>query len=91
MNKKMANEKSVEGKLSIGDLRRMIQSARDLGGKSQVNSQFTIEQVCDIYSAALEGRDDAEIPCGMKYDVYKRRDVTSKDSLIIRNILRDCA
>lgn len=91
MNKKMANEKSIEGKLSVGELRRMIQSARELGGKSQVNPQFTMQQVCDIYSAALGDRDDAEVPEGMKYDVYRRRNVPSKDSLIIRNILRDCA
>lgn len=91
MNKKMAEENSVEGKLSIGDLRRMIKSARALGGLSQVNSQITMKQACDIYEAAITGREDAEIPNGIHYDIYKRRNVPSRDSLIIRNILRDCA
>jgi hypothetical protein len=52
---------------------------------------FSMREVCDVYEKALEGRDDAEIPLGFYHDVYKRRDVPSKDSLIIRNILRDCA
>ena len=91
MNKKLAGEKSIEGRLSIGELRQMITSARKRGGVSRVNEIFTMEKVCDIYEGAFAGRDDGEVPKGMKYDVYKRRDVPSKDSLIIRNILRDCA
>jgi hypothetical protein len=91
MNKKMANAKSIEGKLSIGQLREMIESARAMGGMSQVNPAFTMAQVCDIYKRAIQDRSVEEIPSGVHYDVYKRRNVPSKDSLIIRNILRDCA
>jgi hypothetical protein len=91
MNKRMASQKSTEGLLSIGELRTMIKSARELNGRSQVNAMFSMREVCDVYEKALEGRDDAEIPLGFYHDVYKRRDVPSKDSLIIRNILRDCA
>lgn len=91
MNKRLAGEKSVQGRLSVGELREMIKSARALGGMSQVNPAFTMAQVCDIYEGALQDRSGSEIPKGTHYDVYKRRDVPSKDSLIIRNILRDCA
>lgn len=91
MNRAMSKTKSVEGKLSIGELRRMIASARGLGGMSTVNPAFTMGEVCEIYENAIKGRDDAEIPKGLVHDVYRRRDVPSKDSLIIRNILRDCA
>lgn len=91
MNKATANTKSRESKISIGELRIMIEKARERGGLSSVNPMFTMEQVCGIYLAALADRDPAEVPAGMKFDAYKRRDVPSKDSLIIRNILRDCA
>ena len=91
MNKIEAKAQSVAGALSIGQLREFIESARSRGGMSKVNPQFTLEQTCEIYKNALEDRADDEIPKGMKYDVFRRRDVPSKDSLIIRNILRDCA
>jgi hypothetical protein len=91
MDKQLAKSKSIEGKLSIADLRGMISERRKTGGMSRVNPMFTIEQVCDIYEGAIAGRDGTETPAGMKYDGYKRHDVPSKDSLIIKNILRDCA
>jgi hypothetical protein len=91
MNKRMASEKSTQSRLSIGELRQMIAAARDRGGLSRVNAQIYLAQACDIYEGALAGRPDDEVPAGMKYDVYKRHDVPSMDSLIIRNILRDCA
>lgn len=47
----------------------------------------------DIYAGALKDRSDDEVPKGMVLDVYSRsgRMKPSKDSLIITNILRDCA
>lgn len=91
MNKLAAKQISQSGEISIGELRRMISEARPRGGMSKVNPQFTLEQTCDIFEQALAGRDDAEIPKGMRYDPYKNREVPSRDSLIIRNILRDCS
>lgn len=90
MNKKLAKEKSVAGQISIGELRQMITAARPRGGLSRVNPQFTLEQTCDIFERALAGRDDAEIPKGTRYDPYKNREMASRDSLTICNILRDC-
>ncbi len=91
MNKDEAKALAVAGTLSIGILRQFIDAARSRGGISKVNPQFTLDQICEVYKNALEGRNDDEIPAGMRYDVYRRRGVPSKDSLIIRNILRDCA
>jgi len=90
MNKKLAYEKSLEGKLSVGELRSMINEARPRGGMSRVNPVFTLAQVCDIYERALESRPTDKVLPGMIYDAYKQRDVASGDSLTIRNILRDC-
>jgi hypothetical protein len=91
MNKKLAKEKSIAGEISVGELRKMIATARPRGGMSRVNPQFTLEQTCDIFEKALTGRDDTEIPSGMRLDTYRQQMVPSRDSLIIRNILRDCA
>lgn len=90
MNKKLAKEKSVAGQISVGELRQMIAAARHRGGLSRVNPQFTLEQTCDIFERALAGRDDGEIPKGTRYDPYKNREMASRDSLTICNILRDC-
>jgi hypothetical protein len=91
MNKQTARKKSREGLLSVGELRIMIRSAKNRGGLSQVNPQFTLKQTCDIFENALADREDSEIPSGMRLDVYKNRMVPSRDSLIIYNILRDCS
>ena len=91
MNKRDANQRSVEGKLSVGDLRAMIDKACEDDRMSRVNPIFTIQRACEIYRAAIASRDATEIPKGLRYDPYKNRDMPSRDSLIIRNILRDCA
>lgn len=93
MNRKIAKAKSLASETSIGDLRKMIEGARRPGLRSRVNQAFTMEQVCDIYLAALAGRDDAEIPAGLRDDPYSSvgRKRPTGDSLIIMNILRDCA
>lgn len=91
MNKRDAKAKSLAGEISIGELRKMIADAKTRGGMSKVNPQFTLAETCDIYEKALAGRDDSEVPKGVRYDAYCRRDVPSRDSLKIANILRDCA
>ena len=91
MNKRDAKAESISGTISIGQLRGFIKSALSRGGMSKVNPQLTLAQSCEIYKTALQDRADDETPNGIKYDVYRRRDVPTKDSLIICNILRDCA
>jgi hypothetical protein len=90
MNKQTAKKMAQSNELSVGDLRKMIAAARPRGGMSRVNPQFTLEQTCDIFEKALAGREDGEIPKGMRYDPYKNREMPSRDSLMINNILRDC-
>ena len=91
MNKQEAKRISISSTLSIGQLRQYIADARGRPWQSRVNSEFAMAQVCEIYERALAGRDDAEVPDGVRYNVYKHRNEPSKDSLIIYNILRDCA
>lgn len=91
MNKRDAKAKSIAGEISVGELRKLIVEAKTRGGMSKVNPQFTLEQTCDIFEKALAGRDDAEVPKGIRHDPYRRRDMPSRDSLMIANILRDCA
>jgi hypothetical protein len=92
MNKREANIRSTEGTISIGDLRRVISVTRNISDNkmSRVNPSLTLKAACDIYEKALAGRNDSEIPAGKRYDVYRERDVPSYDSLLIRNVLRDC-
>lgn len=91
MNKTEAKKQAVNNARTIGDLRKLIASKRGGDGFSKVNSAIPLDRALDIFEAAIAGRDEAEIPKGLRYDVYKRRDVPSKDSMIVANILRECA
>lgn len=93
MNKQAARKKALEGKLSIGDLRQMIQAARGSDGISAVNAAIPKERALDIYEAAIATRDDAEVPTVLRPDIYSNlgRMKATRDALIITNILRDCA
>lgn len=91
MNKREAKVKSQAGELSIGELRAMISTARGQVRPSRVNPSFMVAQVCDILERALDGRPDDERPAGLRSDPYSARMKPSKDSLIIANILRECA
>jgi hypothetical protein len=90
MDKYKAAALSKANKFSLGDLRQMIANARTRGGMSRVNKSITIEQACDIYAAAFGTRHDDHIPSGLLPD-YRGIMRPTKDSLIIKNILRDCA
>lgn len=93
MNKRDAKNKAQSGTLSVGDLRAMIKRARERGDiMSRVNPRVPMDRALDIYAAALASRDDAEVPAGLRPDPYRHgRAVPTRDSLIIQNILRDCA
>lgn len=93
MNKRAAQELSRSGTLSIGELRKKITDARGKRSFSVVNPAIPHEQVLSIYESALEGRDDSEVPAGMRPDIYSNVGAMkpTKDALIIQNILRDCA
>lgn len=89
MNKRDATTKSLSGEISIGELRELIKAARQRGGMSRVNPALSLERACDIYEDAIAGRDATEVPLGLRQDLCGRT-IPTKDSLIIRNILRDC-
>lgn len=94
MNRSAAQLKARTETLTIGDLRKTIASARARGGMSKVNPAFSLDEVCDIYEAAIAGRAETEIPKAWKADIYSRHpgaQKPSKDFLIVVNILRDCA
>lgn len=84
MNKAAALKSAAEGKWSVGDLRKLVQSQRQHGGASVVNPALSRQQALDLYEAALAGREDAEMP-----DVSFRGG-PSKWALTVANILRDC-
>lgn len=92
MNRVEAKRISEAGEISLGELRSFIRKARGTanGKMSRVNPQFTLAMVCDTYLSALGGRLDSETPAGMRRDNSGRMKPT-RDGLIIRNILRDCA
>ncbi|NNH59490.1 hypothetical protein HLI01_22405 [Rhizobium laguerreae] len=94
MNRSAAQLKARTETLTIGDLRQMISATRGKARVSKVNPAIPIDRVLGIYEAALEGREDTEIPKAWKQDIYSRHpgaQKPSRDFLIIVNILRDCA
>ena len=93
MNKQAARKQALAGAVSIGELRAAINDAITSGRRiSRVNPQFTLIEACRIYTAALEGRDDAEVPAALRPDPYSRSGAMkpTRDVLLITNILRDC-
>lgn len=90
MNKREARRQATENQRSIADLRKLIADRRGAGGMSKVNRMFTLEQALDIFERGIAERDAAEVPEGLRYDVYKNCDRPSRDALIITNILREC-
>lgn len=91
MNKRDARTKSQSGEISVGELRAMIEATKSQVRASRVNPSLMLSQVCEILERALDGRLDDEKPVGLKTDAYSGRSKPSKDSLIIANILRECA
>ena len=94
MNKIAAKKAAQEEKFSVGQLRKMISERAGKGGASQVNPAIPIGRACEIYTAALEGRADDEMPRAWRRDPYSRRGDTVKptrDVLLVTNILRDCS
>ena len=92
MKRSEAKVGATRGVVSFGELRNLIRSSRGRGGMSRVNPAFTLEQVLDIYERAIANRPDGEVPPGFRDD-YRRpgRMRRTRDSLIVQNILRDCA
>ncbi len=92
MGKQAAKKLAESETLSVGDLRAMIARARARGGMGTVNPTLTMDRVCGIYDAALEGRDDTEVPKAWRSDPYSStgRLKPTRDALIVANICRDC-
>lgn len=91
MNKSKAMIEAKSNARSIGELRALIAAKRGGSGISKVNPQFTLEEALNIFDAAIKDRPGEEIPAGMRYDPYLNKDVPSRDALIIKNILWECA
>ena len=87
MNKSEASEQAYTNRRTVGELRTLIDVRRFAVGRSRINRDLTVTQVLDIFEAALENRPDDEIPVGSKHPA---RGMT-RDGLLIRNILRECA
>lgn len=96
MNKTRAKQLAESGTITVGQLREYIAKARSVmtpGAASIVNASVSLRQALDIYEAALAGRHaDALMPVFVR-DPYSRAGKMRPhgDSLITRNILRDCA
>lgn len=92
MNKQAARKVALEGKMSVGDLRRIISAKRGVGGMSRVNPAIPLERALDIYDAALAGHADEDVPEVWRVDPYSRRGTKKPTgaALTITNILRDC-
>jgi hypothetical protein len=92
MNRREASRQATESTRSWGDLRRLIEAARGRGGMSRLNPGLTHEQALDMLAAGIKGRPDDEVPTGLKDDIFRPgRQKRTRDSLIVQNILRECA
>lgn len=72
----------------------MIENARGKRAFSKVNKGIALETALDVYKAALGNRSDTDVPAGMVPDYYSPNGAgmkPSRDSVLIYNILRDCA
>ena len=91
MNRKAAQTTARGETLTFGDLRNLIRPyLADCHQASKVNPAFTLSGAAGIYDAAIADRPDDEVPKAWRRDVYRDRDLPSKDFLIVVNILRDC-
>ena len=90
MNKTTARAMARDNKLTIAELRELIDGANP-AGMSRVNPTLPKSMALDIYRRAVAERAADETPKGTRFDVYRRREIPSKDALIIANILIDCA
>ena len=91
MNKRAAKAKTLEGTITIGELRRMIDNVRGEDRQSRVNPAFHLRDTVDIFEKAIAGRKDDEVPRIQKSDPYSRtgRMMATRDFLLITNILRE--
>jgi len=92
MNKRAATKYIDENKVTLGELRGMIKTARGRGGMSSVNKQFTLEQTLDIFDATMKDdeRGDDIVVVPWVYSGRLQRDIRSKSFLCAVNIIRDC-
>jgi hypothetical protein len=91
MKRADAKRIAAEGGKTFGELRRLIAGARGKSRMSLVNPAFPLEFALDIYERGIADRRDDEVATGTRYDAGRRRVVRTGESLIVQNILRDCA
>lgn len=96
MNKTQAKKLAESGTITVGQLREYIAKARSVmtaGDASHVNPGIPLGRALEVYEAALATRPADAVMPGLVRDPYSRsgRMRPHGDSLITRNILRDCA
>jgi hypothetical protein len=90
MNRATAKRLATAGGYTFGELRGLIASARGARPRSRVNPAFPLEAVLDMFVRAIANRGDNEVATSTRYDCV-RGVVRTGESLIVQNILRECA
>jgi hypothetical protein len=90
MNRATAKRLATAGGYTFGELRGLIASARGARLKSRVNPAFPLETVLDMFVRAIASRGDDEVATSTRYDCVRGL-VRTGESMIVQNILRECA
>ncbi len=93
MTKKAATALIYSKTLTFGFLKEKIREKEAKGqlGASKLNPSLTIQQVCEIFAGAFAERNDSDVVEAERYSPTRDRYIMTKDALIARNILVECA
>lgn len=91
MNKRDAHTAAFNNVATVSSLLAMIDAKRGSGGMSKINRSIPLETSLRILRDAIKDRALDEVMEGNKSDRYTGYRVMSRDGLIIRNILMECA
>lgn len=85
MNKRDARREALSNTRTVAELRQLVIARLDrASGMSAVNRAVPLDHALKIYLGALEHRPDNDVPVTTGLQ-------PGRDTLIVTNILRDCA
>jgi hypothetical protein len=91
MGMREERQKVDAGRMTVGELRKMLEAA-PRGGVSRCNPSLSRGWAIDTLTEALKGRPDDEVIVPfLGYDGYgRKRQSGTGDRLLARNIIREC-
>lgn len=99
MNKSQAKQEGASNTRTVAELRALVEARKAVVPRhkpSKVIPSMFVWQICDIFLEALKDRPDDEVPSGTKWPPHRDgtnvlSNLPSDQTVLVRNILRDCA